>query len=85
MPCELSEGKFCGNRDNYCDILQEEDLPRAWWADIRHEEVAWWQEGWQATPAPAAPTEHRTQIDPHRERDATQEVKLFQRCASRLG
>jgi hypothetical protein len=35
----------------------EEDLPRAWWADIRHEEVAWWQEGWQATPAPAAPTE----------------------------
>jgi len=35
----------------------EEDLPRAWWADIRHEEVAWWQAGWQATPAPAAPTE----------------------------
>src|SRR5258708_30074781 len=35
----------------------EEDLPRAWWADIRHEEVAWWQEGWQATPAPAMPTE----------------------------
>jgi hypothetical protein len=35
----------------------EEDLPRAWWADIRHEEVAWWQEGWQATPAPASPTE----------------------------
>ena len=35
----------------------EEDLPRAWWADIRHEEVAWWQEGWQPTPAPAAPTE----------------------------
>ncbi len=35
----------------------EEDLPRAWWADIRHEEVAWWQEGWQATPAPATPTE----------------------------
>jgi hypothetical protein len=34
-----------------------EDLPRAWWADIRHEEVAWWQEGWQATPAPATPTE----------------------------
>jgi len=20
----------------------EEELPRAWWADIRHEEVAWW-------------------------------------------
>lgn len=37
----------------------EEDLPRAWWADIRHEEVAWWQEGWQATPAPATPTEPR--------------------------
>jgi hypothetical protein len=35
----------------------EEDLPRAWWADIRHEEVAWWQEGWQPTPAPAMPTE----------------------------
>jgi hypothetical protein len=35
----------------------EEDLPRAWWADIRHEEVAWWQEGWQATPALATPTE----------------------------
>lgn len=35
----------------------EEELPRAWWADIRHEEVAWWQEGWQATPAPAPPTE----------------------------
>jgi hypothetical protein len=35
----------------------EEDLPRAWWADIRHEEVAWWQQGWQATPAPAMPTE----------------------------
>jgi len=35
----------------------EEDLPRAWWADIRHEEVAWWQEGWRATPAPAMPTE----------------------------
>jgi hypothetical protein len=28
-----------------------------WWADIRQEEVAWWQEGWQATPAPASPTE----------------------------
>jgi hypothetical protein len=35
----------------------EEELPRAWWADIRHEEVAWWQEGWQATAAPAQPTE----------------------------
>ena len=35
----------------------EEVLPRAWWADIREEEVAWWQEGWQATPAPASPTE----------------------------
>jgi hypothetical protein len=34
-----------------------EDLPRAWWADIRDEEVAWWQAGWQATPAPAQPTE----------------------------
>ncbi len=35
----------------------EEELPRTWWADIRHEEVAWWQAGWQPTPAPAAPTE----------------------------
>jgi len=35
----------------------EEDLPHAWWADIRYEEVAWWQEGWQATAAPASPTE----------------------------
>ncbi len=35
----------------------EEELPRSWWADIRHEEVAWWQEGWQATAAPAPPTE----------------------------
>jgi hypothetical protein len=35
----------------------EEDFPRAWWTDIRHEEVAWWQEGWQATAAPAVPTE----------------------------
>jgi hypothetical protein len=35
----------------------EEELPRAWWADIRHEEVAWWQQGWQATPATASPTE----------------------------
>ncbi|TMD70242.1 MAG: hypothetical protein E6I91_00345 [Chloroflexi bacterium] len=34
----------------------EENLPRAWWVDIRHEEVAWWQEGWQATPALAMPT-----------------------------
>jgi hypothetical protein len=38
-------------------LPSEEDLPRAWWADIRHEEVAWWQEGWQATPAPASLTE----------------------------
>src|SRR5690348_3303378 len=35
----------------------EEELPGAWWADIRHEEVAWWQAGWQATAAPALPTE----------------------------
>jgi len=35
----------------------EEELPPSWWADIRHEEVAWWQEGWQATAAPAPPTE----------------------------
>ncbi len=38
-------------------LPSEEDLPRAWWADIRHEEVAWWQAGWQATPAPAQPME----------------------------
>ncbi len=35
----------------------EEDLPRAWWADIRHEEIAWWQEGWKPTPTPASPME----------------------------
>lgn len=35
----------------------EEDLPRSCWADIRNEEVAWWQEGWQATAAPAQPQE----------------------------
>jgi hypothetical protein len=35
----------------------EDELPRSWHADIRHEEVAWWQEGWQATAAPAQPTE----------------------------
>jgi hypothetical protein len=39
-----------------CPPLAEE-LPRSWWADIRQEEVAWWQEGWQATAAPAVPTE----------------------------
>jgi hypothetical protein len=46
---DLRKSVLCPPRD--------EELPRAWWADIRHEEVAWWQEGWQATPAPAAPTE----------------------------
>jgi hypothetical protein len=35
----------------------EEELPRSWWADIRNEEVAWWQKGWQATAAPAQPGE----------------------------
>ena len=35
----------------------EDELPRSWHADIRHEEVAWWQEGWQATAAPAQLTE----------------------------
>jgi hypothetical protein len=43
-------------RTVFCSPSQE-DLPRAWWADIRHEEVAWWQAGWQATPAPASSTE----------------------------
>jgi hypothetical protein len=43
--------------EQYPVLHLEEDLPRAWWADIRHEEVAWWQQGWQATPAPATPTE----------------------------
>jgi hypothetical protein len=32
---------------------REDELPRSWHADIRHEEVAWWQKGWQATAAPA--------------------------------
>jgi hypothetical protein len=35
----------------------KDELPRSWHSDIRHEEVAWWQDGWQATPAPAQPTE----------------------------
>jgi hypothetical protein len=35
----------------------EDELPRRWNADIRDEEVAWWQAGWQPTPAPATPTE----------------------------
>lgn len=35
----------------------EEDLPRAWWADIRHEEVAWWIDRLAGDPAPATPTE----------------------------
>ena len=38
-------------------LPSEDEWPRSWHADIRHEEVAWWQEGWQATPAPAQPTE----------------------------
>ncbi len=38
-------------------LLSEEEVPRSWWADIRHEEVVWWQQGWQATPALAVPTE----------------------------
>jgi hypothetical protein len=38
-------------------LPSEEEPRRAFHADIRHEEVAWWQQGWQATPAPAQPTE----------------------------
>jgi len=38
-------------------LPSEEEPRRSWHADIRHEEVAWWQQGWQATPAPAPPTE----------------------------
>lgn len=30
----------------------EEDLPRAWWADIRHEEVAWWIDRLAGDPSP---------------------------------
>ncbi len=30
----------------------EEDLPRAWWADIRHEEVAWWIDRLAGDPCP---------------------------------
>jgi hypothetical protein len=36
---------------------REDEWPRSWHADIRHEEVAWWQKGWQATATPAPPTE----------------------------
>jgi hypothetical protein len=30
----------------------EEELPRAWWADIRHEEVAWWIDRLAGDPCP---------------------------------
>ena len=56
-PLRLVVALIRGLRRTVSCVPSEEDLPRAWWADIRHEEVAWWQAGWQATPAPAQPTE----------------------------
>jgi hypothetical protein len=56
-PLRLTVALIRDLRKTVSCLPAEEDLPRAWWADIRHEEVAWWQAGWQATPAPATPTE----------------------------
>jgi hypothetical protein len=35
----------------------EDEGFRHWFADLPLDERAWWEEGWQATPMPAAPTE----------------------------
>lgn len=56
-PLTLSVALIRDLRKTVPSSPSEEELLRAWWADIKHEEVAWWQEGWQATPAPASPTE----------------------------
>ncbi len=56
-PLQLTVALIRDLRRTVSCLPSEEDLPRAWWADIRHEEVAWWQAGWQPTPAPATPTE----------------------------
>jgi hypothetical protein len=56
-PLLLSVALIRGLRKSMLCSPSEEELPRSWWADIRHEEVAWWQVGWQATAAPAQPTE----------------------------
>ena len=56
-PLLLSVALIRDLRKSVLSPSSEKELPRSWWADIRHEEVAWWQEGWKATPAPASPTE----------------------------
>jgi hypothetical protein len=56
-PLLLSVALIRDLRKSVLSPPSEEELPRSWWADIRHEEVAWWQEGWQATATPAQPTE----------------------------
>ena len=56
-PLQLAVALIRDLRKSVLSPPSEEELPRSWWADIRHEEVAWWQEGWQATAAPAPPTE----------------------------
>ncbi|GHO68013.1 hypothetical protein KSC_069050 [Ktedonobacter sp. SOSP1-52] len=35
---------------------EEREYPRRWDADLDWKERMWWEEGWQATPAPRAPT-----------------------------
>lgn len=37
----------------------EDEGFRHWFADLPLDERAWWEEGWQATPMPAAPSEHK--------------------------
>ena len=56
-PLRLSVALIRDLRKSVPCLPSEDELPRSWYADIRHEEVAWWQAGWQATPAPATPTE----------------------------
>ena len=40
-----------------------EDLPRAWWADIRHEEVAWWIDRLAGDPGPCNADRTETHSD----------------------
>ena len=41
-PLLLSVALIRDLRKSVVCLPSEEELPRAWWADIRHEEVAWW-------------------------------------------
>ncbi len=56
-PLLLSVALICDLQHSVPCPAAEDELPRRWNADIRDEEVAWWQAGWQPTPAPATPTE----------------------------